>query len=514
MRELPLNIIDFIRHPDVLNDQSLSKFQLACHKTLYGLPLDDTELEIHQRCTGRDVYVPREHTEMSYLGGRRSGKSSRLAAPIAIFEAFRDHRLPRGEKAYVLLIAPTKALARIDFHYIQRHLLNSVALSKEIVKILKNEVVLSNGITIGCYPCSYVAVRGITIVAAICDEMAFWRHEETAANPEQEILAALRPGMATVEKAKLIKLSTPFRKRGVLWEEFQRRSELDFPVWQASTFKMNPTISPAALERERKRDEPTYRREYLAEFTEDITSWIEPEVLEPCIVRNRRELPRVSGAAYVATIDPGFVRSDFALAIAHLSPDGAIVLDRVARWCGTKKAPLGFEWVCQEIKRILDQYSIDSAIGDQYCAPVIRQQLLKLGVYYEDFAFGSHTRGEIFGNLRHLLEQGKIDLLDDLELLRQLRSLEEQKTDRGQIDVRPSGGVKDDLAVAVALAASELVKRPSAPPPFLFGIVERRIDLSHLMIPGSCPYEALCANFPRCLDEGSCQGFKDERVNQ
>ena len=190
------------------------------------------------------------------------------------------------------------------------------------------------------------------------------------------------------------------------------------------------------------------------------------------------------------------------------------MLDRVARWCGTKKAPLGFEWVCQKIKRILDQYSIDSAIGDQYCAPVIRQQLLKLGVYYEDFAFGSHTRGEIFGNLRHLLEQGKIDLLDDLELLRQLRSLEEQKTDRGQIDVRPSGGVKDDLAVAVALAASELAKRPSAPPPFLFGIVERRIDLSHLMIPGSCPYEALCANFPRCLDEGSCQGFKDERVNQ
>ena len=264
MRELPLNIIDFIRHPDVLNDQSLSKFQLACHKTLYGLPLDETELEIHQRCTGRDVYVPREYTEMSYLGGRRSRKSSRLAAPIAIFEAFRDHRLPRGEKAYVLLIAPTKALARIDFHYIQRYLLNSVALSKEIVKILKNEVVLSNGITIGCYPCSYVAVRGITIVAAICDEMAFWRHEETAANPEQEILAALRPGMATVEKAKLIKLSTPFRKRGVLWEEFQRRSELDFPVWQASTFEMNPTISPAALERERKRDEPTYRREYLA----------------------------------------------------------------------------------------------------------------------------------------------------------------------------------------------------------------------------------------------------------
>jgi len=512
MRELPLNIIDFIRHPDVLNDQSLSKAQQAWHKTLYGLPLDETELEIHHRCTGRDAYVPREYREMSGIAGRRSGKTSRIAAPIACFEAFRDHGLPRGEKAYVLLIAPTRDLARIAFHFIQRYISSSPILSKRVVKILKNEIELSNGITIACFPCSYVAVRGITVVAAICDEMAFWRHEETAANPEQEILDALRPSMATVVRAKLIRVSTPFRKEGVLWTEYQRRAELDFPVWVAPTSEMNPAIPPAVLERERKRDEQKFRREFKAEFVENTTSWIESEILESCIVQGRRDLPRVADGLYVAAIDPGFVRSDFALAIAHLSPDGAIVLDRVARWCGTKKAPLGFEWVCQEIKRILDQYSIDSAIGDQYCAPVIRQQLLKLGVYYEDFAFGSHTRAEIFGNLRHLLEQGKIDLLDDLELLRQLRSLEEQKTDRGQIDVRPRGGMRDDLAVAVALAASQLAKRSSASL-FQLGIVEHHIHPRLNVIPASCPFQAICANFPRCLDEGSCQDFKDERVN-
>ncbi len=513
MRELTLNIIDFIRHPEVLNDQSLSKFQEACLQALYGGPLDGTQLEIYHRCTGRDAYVPCEYREMTVIAGRRSGKTSRIAAPVAIFEAFRDHGLPRGEKGYVVLIAPTKALARIAFHFLRRYLLNSPTLSKHIVKILKNEIELDNGITIACYPCSYVAVRGVTIVAAICDEMAFWRHEETAANPEEEILDALRPGMATVARAKLIKISTPFRKEGLLWTEYQRRTELDFLVWQAPAAEMNPAISPAVLEREQQRDEQKFLREFMAEFTENITSWINPEILEPCIVRGRRELPRLRDAIYAAALDPATRHSDFTLAIVHLSLDGKMVVDRVDRWAGTKTAPLAFEPVLDDIKFIFDGYGINCAVGDQHCCDVIQQSLLQRGISYEIIPFGTHTRARIFANLKHLLVQGKIELLDEPELLRQLRSLEEQKTDRGQVDVRPSGGTKDDLAVAVALAASQLVQRPAPLPPIQLGTVERNMCPSDLMIPGICPVEAICANFPRCWDEGRCLGFKDERVN-
>ncbi len=57
--------------------------------------------------------------------------------------------------------------------------------------------------------------------------------------------------------------------------------------------------------------------------------------------------------------------------------------------------------------------------------------------------------------------------MDDPELLRQLRSLQEHHTDRGQVDIRPGGGGKDDLAVALALGAREVLQRPAGPPPFL-----------------------------------------------
>jgi hypothetical protein len=74
-------------------------------------------------------------------------------------------------------------------------------------------------------------------------------------------LAALRPGMATVRNAKLIKISSPFVKFGVLWDEFSRRQELDFPVWQLSSFEMNPTLREEDFECERRMGEVHYRRE-------------------------------------------------------------------------------------------------------------------------------------------------------------------------------------------------------------------------------------------------------------
>ena len=354
----PLNIIEFIQHPDVLNDQSLSAAQMTCLKSVYGLLLTDQELEIYRRGTGRE---------------------------------------------------------------------------------------------------------------------------------------------------------TPYARSGILWEEFQQRGELAFPVWQATTFEMNPTLTPKMLEGELRRSEEKYTREYLAQFTDSISGWVAPEILDPCIVRSRRELPRQPDVDYVAAIDPASRHNDFALAILHQVPDGTIVVDRVAHWTGTKTAPLQFEYVLGQIKQILDSYEIGAIIGDQYYADAIKQHLQKLGIYYKISNFGASTRSQIFSNLKHLMVQGKIQLLDDAELLRQLRNLREKKTSRGQIDIRPTGGMKDDKAVVLALAASEVSRRPEVVLGISPGIVDFTPSRARLsMIPGNCPYEAECRNCPRCMDEGRCLGFEDE----
>src|SRR5262249_36329059 len=59
---------------------------------------------------------------------------------------------------------------------------------------------------------SFQAVRGYTLIGAVCDEIAFWRAEDSA-NPDTEILNGLRPGMATVSGAMLLCISSPYARR-------------------------------------------------------------------------------------------------------------------------------------------------------------------------------------------------------------------------------------------------------------------------------------------------------------
>jgi hypothetical protein len=511
-----LNIIDFIRHPQILNDQTMSVAQCAFLKVTYGLPLSDAELEKFRRGTGRETYVPREQREETLLGGRRGGKTCKLAARIALYEAFRIHRIPRGERGYIMVVAPVIAQAKITFDSMLEDLLNSPVLSSKIAKVRQNEIELKNRIVIGCYPCSYITVRGRAAVTIICEEFCFWRNEVTSVHCDEEVLAALRPMLATFITGKIIKISTPNLKRGVAYGEYQRRGELEYPVWQLSSQELNPTISTEYLEAERKRSPEEFKREYLAQFTDSVVSWIEPEVLAPCVIAGRKELPRVSDATYAAAIDPAFKDSDFALALMHRTSAGLIVLDFVAIWTGSKRAPLGFEWVCKEVAFILRRYDINTVQGDQYAAPAIQQEFLKLGITYRQVTFVRHTRAELFNNLRHLIQQRRIELLDHPELLRQLRSMEEHRGSDGNIDIRTDHG-KDDLAIVLGLCALELSQSAynPAPIPMSLGHVTRswegRLPNARR---GWDPFtvgQIDCPNFPKCWDSGQCECCGIER---
>src|ERR1700730_3873861 len=120
----PLNIIEFITHPELLNDQSLSVAQQAFFKATYGLPLTTEEEEIYQRATGRSEIVRAEQNEVTLIAGRQGGKT-KSAAKIVLYEAFRDHHVARGDRGYVMIIAPTKSQAEIAMRYIRGYLKSS-----------------------------------------------------------------------------------------------------------------------------------------------------------------------------------------------------------------------------------------------------------------------------------------------------------------------------------------------------------------------------------------------------
>jgi hypothetical protein len=113
----------------------------------------------------------------------------------------------------------------------------------------RDVIELASGIDIVVRPASFRSTRGSTCIAVIADEISFWRIEGSA-NPDTEILRALRPSLLTT-KGPLIAISSPYARRGELWKAFSKHYGKDgqILVAQAPTWIMNSTIDRAWIER-------------------------------------------------------------------------------------------------------------------------------------------------------------------------------------------------------------------------------------------------------------------------
>src|SRR5437016_3647699 len=216
-------------------------------KAVDGLPLTDAELALFRAHTGRQTPPAMPVREVWDVCGRRSGKT-RGASARAFYEGIRrDYRqlLAPGERAVIPVIAADRKQAGQAFGYIARGLARLPEFAPYVARTLKESIELTTGVTVEVHTASYRTVRGYTVVALVADEMAFWMNLETGANPDTEVLAALRPGMATVPGALLIGVSTPYAARGEIFRAYERafgKPDARTLVWVGDTASMNPAL--------------------------------------------------------------------------------------------------------------------------------------------------------------------------------------------------------------------------------------------------------------------------------
>jgi hypothetical protein len=255
-------------------------------RALFGLPLEGEDLDVYRRCTGRTDAPAGPAKEAWLVCGRRAGKSfmlALLAVYIATFRDWREHLAP-GERATVMIIACDMRQARIVVRYLaallEIPLMKPLVLGKQTNRNAPGYD-LDGQVTIEVHTTSFRSVRGYTIVAAIFDEIAFWRSEESA-NPDSEIVAAVRPAMATVPGSMMLCASSPYARRGVLWRAWRRHYGKDGPVlvWQADTRTMNPTVPQAVIDEAYEEDPQSAPAEYGAQFRTDVESYVAREVVE------------------------------------------------------------------------------------------------------------------------------------------------------------------------------------------------------------------------------------------
>jgi hypothetical protein len=414
---------------------------------LFALPMDDAALALYRHHTGRQTAPTTAFLEAALIVGRRGGKS-RVVALVAVFLAvFRDYRdlLAPGEKATVAIIAADRRQARSVMRFMMG-MFNAVALLRGLIENETAETLtLTNGVVIEIHTASFRVTRGYSLVAAIADEIAFWRSDDSSANPADEILRALRPGLSNLNGLLLL-ASSPYDKRGPLYKAFKRYFGVDdgrVLVWRGTTAEMNPKIDKRIIAEAYEDDPANAAAEFGGNFRDDIAAFVSREVVEACTARDQRELLPRGGLRYFAFCDPSGGSADsMTLAIAHHEAGrGVTVLDAVREI----RPPFQPSTVVFEFAQVLKSYGLATVHGDRYAGEWPRERFQDHGIKYE---LSDRPKSDIYRDSLPLMNSRTVELLDIPRLANQLCDLE-RRTSRGGRDSidHPPGG-HDDLANA------------------------------------------------------------------
>ena len=460
-----MTILDAIHDPllfrPLFNSLDSWRAWLVVLRAIFALPMTEEERAIFTELSGRETPPQKPVEEAWLICGRRGGKSF-IVALIAVFLAtFRDHRafLGPGERGTLMVIATDRKQARVVMRYLTA-LMQSVPMLAAMIERQDSESIdLNNRVSIEITTASYRTIRGYTVVAALLDEIAFWRSEDSA-NPAEEILAALRPAMSTIPGALLIGLSTPYRRSGPLYESYRRHyGQTDSPVLvvQAETRTMNPCVPQSVIDRAMATDPQAASAEYLAVFRSDVGSFLDRDLIDRAIETGRRERAPASGVQYVAFTDPsGGSHDSFTLSLAHKERE-RYVLDV----CRGIRPPFDPSQVVAEFAALLRRYRCSQVVGDKYAAQWTVEAFAKEGIHYKHSEF---TKSELYLESLPLFSQGAIDLLDYQPLMLELMQLERRtaRSGRDSVDHPPQG--HDDYANAacgaLVLASGFGVKIP------------------------------------------------------
>jgi hypothetical protein len=426
---------------------------------LFALPLAGEALDHYRHHTERTTSPAKPFREAALVIGRRGGKS-RILALIAVYLAtFRDYEpyLAPGEQPVVAVIAADRRQARI----ILRYVIGTLRAVRLLVPLIEGETVesvtLSNGVTIEVHSGTIAAPRGRTFVAVLCDEISFWASDEASANPDAEVVASVRPGLISIPGSVLLLSSSPYAKRGVLWNTFRRHFGHDDArvlVWKATTLEMNPNADKAEIGEAYEEDPVAAAAEYGAQFRDDLVGYIDRAAVEACVAPGVSERPPVPGISYCCFMDPagGAGRDSFALTIGHRASDGMVIVDCLREW----RPPFNPIMVVAEAEPLLDQYHVTEIISDFWGSQWIGERFTGGGrrTYHKS----EKVKSDLYLESLPVLMSGRVQLLDHPRSVTQIATLDRRTARSGKDSVDHQPGGHDDLANVLCGVIVQLAK--------------------------------------------------------
>ena len=422
---------------------------------VYGLPLSAEELRIYQRHTRRDAAPTAPVAEGWMVIGRGGGKT-RNSALHAFVRAitFDASMVAPNEDVIIPLLASDRRQAKAALQYIKGF--HSLPFASPYVHRgeLNWTIEYKTGCKIEIVTASKNAPRGFTCPTACCDEIAFWRSDsDDGANPDSEVLTAVRGSLGRVRGSLLLVLSNPYAPKGELFNAVEQhfgKDDEDVLVWNADTLSMNPTYDQRTITRAFKRDPVVAMSEFgldgVVTFRQAKAALFDADVVRNAIVIDRHELAPTPGAKYYAFVDAaqGSRSGDsMTLGIGH-KEGGRAVLDLVLE----VEPPFSpGRVIVDRFAPVLRQYRCSEVSGDRHAVGFVQEFFDACGI---KFVPSVHSKSDLYSELLPLVNTGLVELLDQPTLRNQLLALERRSVRGGRDSIDHPRGGHDDVANVAA----------------------------------------------------------------
>ncbi len=439
----------------------------------YGLPMAEAEQAIYRKCTGRLKPPTTQAKEVVLICGRRARKSA-IVGLMASWSGLKDYskHLAPGERPWIPILAKNMDDAQQIKRFAQSILADLDWLQADAKA---EEIRLESGVDLVIRAAKITAGRSRACPLAALDEVAFFKTDE-AADPDKEIIKGIRPGMANIPGSMLVLLSSPYARRGALYEAFRDHygKDGDVLVWQADTLTMHDTPAiRAEVESEYRKDPENARAEYGAQFRTDVVAYMTEELLDACTAHGVEERPPIAAedihagrsqpTLYLGFVDVSGGRADsYTLAISHWDRSRAkAVLDAIREW----RAPFHADAVTKDACELLKRYGIEYVTGDHFGGDWPAERFQAHGIGY---MVSKSNKNAIYRDAIPAFTSHQVELLDHQRLRHQYLTLDRHVSGAGQeMFTHPKDG-HDDVANAVTGAILEAFKigkhvQPEAP---------------------------------------------------
>ena len=200
------------------------------------------------------------------------------------------------------------------------------------------------------------------------------------------------------------------------------------------------------------RDPAVARAEWLAEWRDDVSTFLPREIIDASVDVGVIVRPPVPGVSYRAFADPsGGVGDAFTCAIAHSEGDEAI-LDCLVEIL----PPFDPATATETIAKVLKSYRCNEVTGDRYSAGWVVGAVARLGLSYRH---SERDRSAIYADALPLFTSGRARLLDNAKLVAQFANLERRTSSGGRDRIDHPRGARrhSSNAAAGALVLTSIV---------------------------------------------------------